>query len=104
MLEMPQMIQTWKEVCSARVLGSCLLNTDVEHRGDMVVGGRNGPNRSCFVEKGAYFWTCIALMTSVTCHGVHIRGVMKYDQCRTYVGVHIALECDKFRCVHWGRG
>jgi hypothetical protein len=45
MLEMPQMIQTWKEVCFNATLGSSYRSLTLNDREDMVVDGRSGPNR-----------------------------------------------------------
>jgi hypothetical protein len=49
MLDMPQMIQTWKEVSHPKFLniGTWLMITCSE---DMVADGRSGPNKCCYYE------------------------------------------------------
>jgi len=67
MLDMPQMIQTWKEVSHPKLINidTWLIITCSE---DMVVDGRSGPNKWCYYELSTLLqtWRLESLCINVT--------------------------------------
>lgn len=89
MLEMPSMIQEWKEVCHPFLLhGFCgMLILDI--RKDMVVGGRSGQNKLYIDESWIWYQTsgarsiCTNIILDMDCMGEGVTTMA--PRCKMYI-------------------